>query len=119
MKHYNYKMLSMPYANAHVEFITDNFGCLANVRLCSYSTLMLDLALNRSTPNGTLEVKYPVNCSNTTARHVNCFTSELFGENKYHELKKLATGDQIDCEDILMNAVDMFERYAINAKRHY
>ena len=119
MKHYNYKMLSMPHANTYVEFITDNFGCLANIRLYSYSTLMLDLSLSRSSYNGVLEVKYPVNCSKTTARHVDRFTTELFGENKYHALKKLTVCDQIDCEDILMKAVDMFERYAINGKRYY
>ena len=119
MKHYNYKMLSTPYANAHVEFISDNYGCLANIRLYSYSTLMLDLSLNRSTYNGVLEVKHPVNCSKTTARHVASFTTELFRENKYHELKKLDVGYQIDCEDILLRAVEMFERYVYNAKVYH
>lgn len=116
MKSYTYHMISMPYANTHVEFIVDSFSCLANIRLYSYSTLMLDLALNRSTQNGVLEVCHYVGCSVTTARHVNRFTAELFGENKYHELKKLEVGAQMDCEDILLKAVEMFERYSYNGK---
>ena len=119
MKSYSYHMISMPHANAHVEFITDNFGCLANIRLYSYSTLMLDLSLNRSTYNGVLEVCHYVGCSMTTARHVNRFTTELFGENKHHELKKLDYGSQIECEDILLRAVEMYERYVYNAKVYH
>lgn len=112
-------MISMPYANSHVEFITDNWGCLATIRLYSYSTLMLDLSLNRSTYNGVLKICHYVDCSVTTSRHANRFTTELFGENKYHVLKKLGYGSQMDCEDILLSAVEMFERYACNAKVYH
>lgn len=118
MKSYSYHMISMPCANTHVEFVVDNFSCLANIRLYSYSTMMLDLVLNRSTHNGVLEVCYSVDCSVTTARHVNRFTTELFGENKYHELKKLGCGAKLDCEDILLKAVEMFERYSYNGKNY-
>lgn len=116
MKIYSYYMITMPYANAHVEFFVDKFSCLRKVQLYSFSTLMLDLTLNRSNQNGVLKVCYPVNCSSRTARHINRFTIELFGENKYHELKKNKKGDLIECEDILSKAVEMFERYSRDGK---
>lgn len=119
MKTYSYHMLSMPSANAHVEFVVDNFSCLTNIRLYSYSTMILDLELNRDTYDGTLTICYNVDCSATTARHVNCFTTELFGENKYHELKKLSRGSKIECKDILLRAVEMNERYVYNGKVYY
>ena len=119
MKRYSYRMLSMPHANAHVEFVVDNFSCLTNIRLYSYSTMILDLELNRDSYGGVLTVCYRVDCSATTARHVNRFTIELFGENKYHELKKLSMGSKIECKDTLFRAVEMNERYVYNGKVYY
>lgn len=113
---YSYRMLSMPYSNAHVEFILDNGARLSLIRLFSYSTLMLELELDDITFDGTLKICHDVNCSMTTARHVNRFTTELFGKNKYHELKKHTVGDRIICADIADEALDLLEMYARNGR---
>lgn len=119
MKSRSYRMISMPSANAHVEFIVDNFSCLTSIRLYSYSTMILDLELNMETCDGVLEVCCEVDYSHTTGLHVNRFTTELFGTNKYHELKKLVKGDKVECKDILLRAVEMHERYVYNGKVYY
>lgn len=85
----NYCLRSMPHAQCHVAFITDG-GCLKEVRLVSYSTTILSVKYNGT--DADVEVMYPVDCSRTTARHVNRFTTELLGTNEYHALKKLGEG---------------------------
>lgn len=116
MTTYSYRMLSMPYANAHVEFILENDTHLSLIRLFSYSTLMLELELDEITFDGALKICHDVNCSMTTARHVNRFTTELFGKNKYHELKEHTVGDRIICADIIDEALDLFEMYVRNGR---
>lgn len=85
----NYRLRSMPYAQCHVEFYTDG-TFLKEVRLVSYTTTILSVKYNGS--DAEVEVVHPVDCSCTTARHVNRFTTELFGTNKYFVLKKLGVG---------------------------
>lgn len=113
MKQYNYHMLSMPYANCRVEFIVDDFSCLRNIRLRSYSTLILDAAVGVLKNGQAVDVKVlcPVDCSRTTARHVNRFTTELFGKNMYFDFKTMDEGESITVDDMLLNAVEMFEHY--------
>lgn len=85
----NYRLRSMPYAQCHVEFYTDDIF-IKEVRLVSYTTTILSVKYQGS--NAVVEVVHPVDCSRTTARHVNRFTMELFGTNKYFDLKKLGVG---------------------------
>lgn len=85
----NYRLRSMPHAQCHVEFYTDDIF-IKEVRLVSYTTTILSVKYQDS--NAVVEVVHPVDCSRTTARHVNRFTMELFGSNKYFDLKKLGVG---------------------------
>lgn len=89
MKIDSYRLRSMPYAQCHVEFYTDGIF-IKEVRLVSYTTTILSVKYQGS--YAIVEVVYPVDCSRTTARHVNRFTMELFGTNKYFDLKKLCVG---------------------------
>lgn len=89
MKIVSYRLRSMPYAQCHVDFYTDG-TFIKEVRLVSYTTTILSVKYQGS--DAVVEVMHPVNCSRTTARHVNSFTSELFGTNKYFVLKKLYVG---------------------------
>lgn len=114
---YSYKMLSMPGANCHVEFTTNNFNSLTAITLVSYHTPILKLELGFDASDGVLAILYPVNCSVSTARHVNRFTTELFGVNRYHELKSLGKGATVICPDCVMDAVNMFEHYVNVGKR--
>ena len=111
MKSYNYHMISMPAANCHVEFIVDDFSSLHKVRLWSYSTLILDIEVDFDKDILHCYVNYAVDCSRTTARHVNRFTRELFGDNKYFLFKACETGKSYPLPGF-MQAVNMFERYA-------
>ena len=85
----SYRLRSMPYAQCRVEFYTDGIF-IKEVRLVSYTTTILSVKYQGS--NAVVEVVHPVDCSRTTARHVNRFTTELFGTNKYFDLKKLGVG---------------------------
>ena len=118
MKQYNYHMISMPSANCRVEFIVDDFSCLRNIRLWSFKTLILDVAVGLPDDGHACNVMvcYPVNCSNRTARHVNRFTTELFGENKYFDFKRVETGKTVKYCNMLLKAVEMHERYVYHGK---
>lgn len=118
MKSYNYHMISMPSAKCRVEFVVDNFSCLRNIRLWSYTTLILDVAVGLPDDGYACNVMvcYPVDCSRTTARHVNRFTTELFGENKYFDFKGVETGTVVKYADMLLKAVEMHERYVYHGK---
>jgi hypothetical protein len=89
MKIDSYRLSSMPHAQCHVEFYTDGIF-IKEVRLVSYTTTILSVKYQGS--DAVVEVVHPVDCSCTTARHVNRFTMELFGTNKYFALKKLDVG---------------------------
>lgn len=110
----SYKMRSMPAANCHVEFITD-FGVLKEVRLVSYSTTILSVKYHGT--DADVEVMYPVNCSHTTARHVNRFTTELLGTNEYHNLKRLGNGGTMRFEGCAVCISNLHTEYLNYGKK--
>lgn len=117
MKIESYRLNSMPSAQCHVEFYFD--GCyLKDVRLVSYTTTILSVKFHGN--DADVEVMYPVNCSRTTARHVNRFTTELFGTNEYHALKKLGEGCTMRFEGMAVRISDLCQNYRYYGKHfHY
>lgn len=112
----SYHLSTMPAAKCHVNFYRNN-GVLVKAELVSYNTVMLTAEYDGSDVK--LTVNYPVNCSATTARHVNRFTTELTGTNLYHELKKVPTGGTYIVEDAAVCLSDMAFKYADCGKRWY
>ena len=112
----NYRLRSMPYAQCHVEFYTDDIF-IKEVRLVSYTTTILSVKYQGS--NAVVEVVYPVNCSCTTARHVNRFTTELFGTNEYHVLKKLGKGGTMIFEGGAVCIRNLHAEYLTYGKHFY
>ena len=108
-----YHLQSMPAAQCHVELSFDDSGLFKSVSLVSYSTKILTLDY---TVYIRCTVNYPVDCSRTTARHVNRFTTEFFGCNLYHELKKLAPGSS-ECYDAFYTCMAQVQWYVNNGKR--
>lgn len=114
---FNYCMKSMPTANCYVSLIgyetSDGRVQFDEIRLYSYSSLVFRVHVQ---PSGAMvcENYCPVDCSRTTARQVNRFTHELFGENKYFEFKETPVL-ALPAE----RAVDMFNSYIANGKRKY
>ena len=117
MKIESYCLRSMPYAQCHIEFYSD--GCyLKEVRLVSYTTTILSVTYHQN--DADVNVVYPVNCSHATARHVNCFTTELLGTNEYHVLKKLGKGCTMRFEGMSVCISDLLNKYRNYGKRfHY
>lgn len=116
MKIESYRLRSMPSAQCHVEFYSD--GCyLKEVRLVSYATTILSVTYHQN--DADLKVMYPVNCSRTTARHVNRFTVELLGTNEYHALKKLGDGCTMRFEGKAVCISDLHNEYRQYGKRFY
>jgi hypothetical protein len=114
MKIESYRLNSMPSAKCHVDFYID--GCyLKEVRLVSYTTTILSVKFHGN--DADVEVMYPVNCSRTTARHVNRFTTELFGTNEYHALKKLVEGGTLRFDGMAVRISDLFQNYRYYGKR--
>lgn len=111
----NYCLRSMPSAQCHVEFITD-FGVLKEVRLVSYSTTILSVKYHGT--DADVEVMYPVDCSRTTARHVNRFTRELVGTNEYFALKKLGVGCSMRFEGCAVCISNLHTEY-LNYGKHF
>lgn len=110
----SYHLRTMPAAKCHVNFYRNN-GVIAKAELVSYNTVMLTAEYDDS--NIKLTVNYPVDCSVTTARHVNRFTTELTGTNLYHELKKVPTGDTYIVDDAAICLSDMAFKYQEHGKR--
>lgn len=116
MKIESYRLHSMPSAQCHVEFYTD--GCyLKEVRLVSYSTTILSVKYHYT--DADVEVMYPVNCSLTTARHVNRFTTELLGTNEYHALKKIGEGCTLRFEGCAVCISNLHTEYLNYGKKFY
>ena len=116
MKIESYRLRSMPSAQCHVEFYSD--GCyIKEVRLVSYTTTILSVTYHQNAAD--VKVVCPVNCSRTTARHVNRFTVELLGTNEYYALKKLADGYTMRFEDMGVCISDLHNKYRQNGKRFY
>ena len=110
----SYHLMSMPSASCHVNFYRNN-GVLAKTELVSYNTVMLTAEYNGSDIE--LTANYPVDCSVTTARHVNRFTTELTGTNLYHELKKVPTGGTYIVDGAAVCLSDMAFKYQEHGKR--
>ena len=112
----SYHLMSMPSASCHVNFYRNN-GVLVKAELVSYNTVMLTAEYDCS--NIKLTVNHFVGCSNTTARHVNRFTTELTGTNLYHELKKVPVDGAYIVKDAAVCLSDMAFKYANHGKRWY
>ena len=112
----SYHLMSMPSASCHVNFYHNN-DVLVKAELVSYNTVMLTAEYNSSDIE--LTVNYPVDCSVTTARHVNRFTTELTGTNLYHELKKVPVDDTFMVNDAAVCLSDMAFKYQEHGKRWY
>ena len=103
-----YKLRSMPYASCKVAICFNDNNAVYSVGLISYNTLVLKVHGNElwRTWQG---------YSATTARHINRFTHEFFGENLYHAWKAL---DSDDCftisRDQLIKEVETAYNYANN-----
>lgn len=69
----NYHLRSMPSAQTHVEFVSDNLNALVCIRLISYSTAILEI--DRVEKDGeyvwVTNVVFNPAYSRTTARHFN------------------------------------------------
>ena len=80
-----YRLLSMPHAQCRVYIKRYEDGSVS-VELVSYITSTLIIHYNPR-----LDTKAALYCSGTysvtTARHINRFTREFCGDNKYHECK--------------------------------
>lgn len=109
-----YHLQSMPAAQCHVELSFDDVGLFKSVSLVSYSTNILTLDY---TTDIWCTINYPVCCSKTTARHVNRFTTEFFGRNLYHELKKRASGSSMCYEGVFYTCMAQVQWYVNNGKR--
>lgn len=110
----SYHLRTMPAAKCHVNFYRNN-GVLAKAELVSYNTVMLTAEYDGSDVK--LTVNHPVDCSVTTARHVNRFTTELVGTNLYHELKKVPIGGTYFVYEAAVCLSDMAFKYQEHGKR--
>ena len=110
----SYHLSTMPAAKCHVNFYCNN-GVLVKAELVSYNTVMLTAEYEGSDVK--LTVNHSVDCSVTTARHVNRFTTELTGTNLYHELKKVPTGGTYIVDDAAVCLSDMAFKYQEHGKR--
>ncbi len=111
-----YYLRSMPFAQCHVEFYCDD-GILKEVRLVSYASTILSVKYHGSDVD--ITVMYPVDCSTTTARHVNRFTTELLGTNMYHALKKLGGGCTLRVEGEAVRLSCLRSEYLCFGKRFH
>lgn len=112
----SYHLMSMPSASCHVNFYHNN-NVLVKAELVSYNTVMLTAEYDGN--NIKLTVNHFVGCSNTTARHVNRFTTELTGTNLFHELKKVPVDGVYIVKDAAVCLSDMAFKYANHGKRWY
>ena len=113
----NYRLRSMPSAQAHVEFVYDNHNELVSIRLVSYRTSIIETG--RIEKDGEFlwvtNVLFNPAYSRTTMRHVNRFTNELFGCNYYYECKD-AWAKNVPLSEVLntntiMNFCNKYKQY--------
>ena len=118
-----YRLLSMPYAQCRVYIKRfDNGG--VSVELVSYETSVLIL---NSIPGGGTALYCSGTYRATTARHINRFTREFCGDNKYFACKS-AIGDPVKfvgcgwfyvCHAKPELLLKMCERYEAEARGYY
>lgn len=118
-----YRLLSMPHAQCrvYIKRFDDNS---VSVELVSYDTSVLLLNYNPA-------VGAALYCSGTysvtTARHINRFTHEFCGDNKYHDCKSalhnpdklFAFGWYYVCDVEPERLFKMCERYESEARGYY
>lgn len=120
-----YRLLSMPHAQCRVYIKRYGDGSVS-VELVSYETSTLIVHYNPR-----LYAKAMLYCSGTysvtTARHINRFTREFCGDNKYHECKsslsdytKLVSGGLYRvCDVEPERLLKQCERYEDEARGYY
>lgn len=119
----NYRLRSMPSAQAHVEFVYNKCESLVAIRLYSYRTCILETV--RMEKGGiyhwVTNVVFNPAYSRTTARHVNRFTHELFGCNYYFECKEAWANESPLAEVLNTNVImDFWNGYQQYGKHfHY
>lgn len=132
-----YRLASMPSAQCHIE-ITMVGERINSISLISYETFVVGVQiLDRSkmpetNPYYALVVAQPGNGSDsynccdwtyspTTARHINRFSREFFGENKYHQIKHIAGKYKLIYiyQDEWQNIIARAKWYIENGKRYY
>ena len=89
-----FHLMSMPSAQAHVEFVLED-GEIQGIWFCSYSTLELLIHKDES-GRWVCKVCAYAGYSRTTARHYNRFTNEFCGQNMYFECKNTDIGRNLD-----------------------
>ena len=103
--------MSMPSAQAHVEFVLED-GEIQGIWFCSYSTLELLIHKDES-GRWVCKVCAYAGYSRTTALHYNCFTKEFFGQDLYYQCKNTDVGDILDVV-ISQHDVESFYNYYVN-----
>ena len=114
---YSYHLYTAPYSQCHVEFVTDNSANerdkLFLIRFYSYNTLELEIV------EGMDGYWYPVvrayvAYSRTTGKQVNRFTTELYGESKYYQLKECEINH---CRSDMVLSNDVIQRFYNDYRR--
>lgn len=119
----DYRLRSMPSAQAHVEFVYNECDSLVAIRLYSYRACILETV--RMEKGGiyhwVTNVVFNPAYSRTTARHVNRFTHELFGCNYYFECKEAWVNETPLSEVLNTNTImDFWNEYKQYGKHfHY
>lgn len=114
-----YHLKSMPAAQCHVRLNTDEHGAPMSIELYSYRTCILVVSRRPSDVWACYPVFNPA-YSATTSRHVNRFTTELFGVNMYFECKEVYNSEQ-DCLPTLLanrEVCDFWNYYTQYGKRY-
>lgn len=116
-----YKLRSMPSAMCHVTIARDDVG--AEITLRSYYTDVLNITVDSE--HSCVSLFATGTYSVTTARHINRFTTEFFGVNLYHQIKRELYGHNGGCYmeishssdpgvcNSVYRAIKEYERYGI------
>lgn len=132
-----FRLDSMPSAQCHIEITMDGER-INSISLISYETFVVGIQiLDRSkmpetNPYYAMAVaqpgngSYSYNCcdwtySPTTARRINRFSREFFGENKYYQIKHIAEKDKplYIYQDEGQNIIARAKWYLENGKKYY
>lgn len=81
-----YRLHSMPSAQCYVTIQHDSDSNRIIIELTSYDTLVVCAILDS---DSSLRLLCSGTYSTTTARHINRFTTEFFGENLYSDCKRV------------------------------
>lgn len=120
---YSYHLFTAPYSQCHVEFVTENNAIERNnlsiIRFYSYNTLELEI---EQAIDGYWYpvVRAYVAYSCTTAKQINRFTTELWGESKYYQCKECKIDhfcrDMALTDDVIQH---FYNDYRCGGKRFY